>query len=77
MRAHRGLGMSHYPSIAAPLSDIEGGPHCERVSAVVYFSSGAGKFEEHSVYTSHVEQMNGTQRVFLKRVNRLTLCFFA
>jgi len=25
--------------------------------------------------TSHVDRLNGTQRVFMKRRNRLTLCF--
>ena len=28
-----------------------------------------------SITTCHVERLNGTQRVFLKRLNRLTLCF--
>lgn len=28
-----------------------------------------------SITTSHVERLNGTQRLFLKRLNRLTLCF--
>ena len=28
-----------------------------------------------TVCTSHVERLNGTQRLFLKRLNRLTLCF--
>jgi len=36
---------------------------------------GIGKRDLHSVTTSHVERLNGTQRVFLKRLNRLTLCF--
>ena len=31
--------------------------------------------EQRSICTSHVERLNGTQRVFLKRLNRLTLCF--
>ena len=28
-----------------------------------------------SITTSHVERLNGTQRTFMKRLNRLTLCF--
>jgi hypothetical protein len=36
---------------------------------------GIGKGEERTICTSHVERLNGTQRVFLKRLNRLTLCF--
>jgi hypothetical protein len=28
-----------------------------------------------TICTSHVERLNGTQRLFLKRLNRLTLCF--
>jgi transposase-like protein/IS1 family transposase len=28
-----------------------------------------------TICTSHVERLNGTQRVFMKRLNRLTLCF--
>lgn len=28
-----------------------------------------------TICTSHIERMNGTQRVFMKRLNRLTLCF--
>lgn len=31
--------------------------------------------EIYTICTSHVERLNGTQRVFLKRLNRLTLCF--
>ncbi len=33
------------------------------------------KGEEWSICTSHVERLNGTQRLFLKRLNRLTVCF--
>jgi transposase-like protein/IS1 family transposase len=36
---------------------------------------GIGKDEEGTICTSHVERLNGTQRVFMKRLNRLTLCF--
>jgi transposase-like protein/IS1 family transposase len=28
-----------------------------------------------TITTSHVERLNGTQRMFMKRLNRLTLCF--
>jgi IS1 family transposase/transposase-like protein len=31
--------------------------------------------EQRTITTSHVERLNGTQRLFLKRLNRLTLCF--
>ena len=31
--------------------------------------------QQRTICTSHVERLNGTQRVFLKRLNRLTLCF--
>lgn len=31
--------------------------------------------DQRTINTSHVERLNGTQRVFLKRLNRLTLCF--
>ncbi len=34
-----------------------------------------GEDEKDTICTSHVERLNGTQRVFLKRLNRLTLCF--
>ena len=30
---------------------------------------------ERTICTSHVERLNGTQRLFLKRLNRLTYCF--
>ncbi|MEX0677307.1 MAG: hypothetical protein WD063_09540 [Pirellulales bacterium] len=36
---------------------------------------GIGDRERRTICTSHVERLNGTQRVFLKRLNRLTLCF--
>jgi hypothetical protein len=31
--------------------------------------------ESRTITTSHVERLNGTQRLFIKRLNRLTLCF--
>lgn len=31
--------------------------------------------EARSICTSHVERLNGTQRTFLRRLNRLTMCF--
>ena len=31
--------------------------------------------EARSICTSHVERLNGTQRLFMKRMNRLTYCF--
>ena len=31
--------------------------------------------QRRTICTSHVERLNGTQRLFLKRLNRLTLCF--
>ena len=36
---------------------------------------GIGDRERHTICTSHVERLNGTQRLFLKRLNRLTYCF--
>lgn len=36
---------------------------------------GISESQEWTICTSHVERLNGTQRVFLKRLNRLTLCF--
>jgi hypothetical protein len=34
-----------------------------------------GRGGERTICTSHVERLNGTQRVFMKRLNRLTLAF--
>jgi IS1 family transposase/transposase-like protein len=34
-----------------------------------------GPRQERTITTSHVERLNGTQRLFLKRLNRLTYCF--
>jgi len=31
--------------------------------------------QQRTICTSHIERLNGTQRLFLKRLNRLTLCF--
>ena len=36
---------------------------------------GIGRRELGTITTSHVERLNGTQRLFLKRLNRLTYCF--
>lgn len=36
---------------------------------------GIGDRERRTISTSHVERLNGTQRLFLKRLNRLTYCF--
>jgi transposase-like protein/IS1 family transposase len=36
---------------------------------------GIGSRQERSITTSHVERLNGTQRLFMKRLNRLTVCF--
>lgn len=36
---------------------------------------GIGRGGERSICTSHVERLNGTQRLFMKRLNRLTLAF--
>jgi transposase-like protein/IS1 family transposase len=36
---------------------------------------GIDRREERTICTSHVERLNGTQRLFLKRLNRLTVCF--
>ncbi len=35
---------------------------------------GIGKGHEWSICTSHVERLNGTQWLLLKRLNRLTVC---
>ncbi len=37
--------------------------------------TGINDDELQTICTSHVERLNGTQRLFLKRLNRLTLCF--
>lgn len=31
--------------------------------------------QRRTICTSHVERLNGTQRLFMKRLNRLTYCF--
>ncbi len=36
---------------------------------------GIGGRQKNTICTSHVERLNGTQRLFIKRLNRLTLCF--
>ncbi len=36
---------------------------------------GIGDDELRTICTSHVERLNGTQRLFMKRLNRLTYCF--
>jgi hypothetical protein len=36
---------------------------------------GIGKNQAWTICTSHVERLNGTPRLFLKWLNRLTLCF--
>lgn len=36
---------------------------------------GISDRERRTISTSHVERLNGTQRLFLKRLNRLTYCF--
>lgn len=36
---------------------------------------GIDDSQKRSICTSHVERLNGTQRLFMKRLNRLTLCF--
>ena len=36
---------------------------------------GIGDSERRTIGTSHVERLNGTQRLFMKRLNRLTYCF--
>jgi len=37
--------------------------------------TGIGPRQERTITTSHVERLNGTQRLFMKRLNRLTYCF--
>ena len=36
---------------------------------------GHRRREQRTICTSHVERLNGTQRLFMKRLNRLTYCF--
>jgi IS1 family transposase len=36
---------------------------------------GIGERNLRTICTSHVERLNGTQRLFMKRLNRLTYCF--
>jgi transposase-like protein/IS1 family transposase len=36
---------------------------------------GISDREKQTICTSHVERLNGTQRLFMKRLNRLTYCF--
>jgi hypothetical protein len=36
---------------------------------------GLTKRDAFTICTSHVERLNGTQRLFMKRLNRLTYCF--
>lgn len=36
---------------------------------------GIDSRNERTICTSHVERLNGTQRLFMKRLNRLTYCF--
>jgi transposase-like protein/IS1 family transposase len=36
---------------------------------------GINDGEKSTICTSHIERLNGTQRLFMKRLNRLTVCF--
>jgi transposase-like protein/IS1 family transposase len=47
----------------------------EMVGTVRKGIRGINGREERTICTSHVERLNGTQRLFMKRLNRLTLCF--
>ena len=47
----------------------------EMVGTVRRGIRGIGAKLARTICTSHVERLNATQRVFLKRLNRLTLCF--
>jgi hypothetical protein len=43
--------------------------------ALMRVLKGIDKNQQSTITTSHVERLNGTQRLFLKRLNRLTYCF--
>lgn len=60
-KEYRNAGMIYTPS--------------EMVGTIRKGIQGIGKGGEGTICTSHVERLNGTQRLFLKRLNRLTLAF--
>jgi transposase-like protein/IS1 family transposase len=47
----------------------------EMVGTIRTGKRNIGPRQERSITTSHVERLHGTQRTFMKRLNRLTLCF--
>jgi IS1 family transposase len=47
----------------------------EMVGTIRTGRKNIGEREQRTICTSHVERLNGTQRLFLKRLNRLTVCF--
>lgn len=47
----------------------------EMVGAKRQGRRNTGEREERTICTSHVERLNGTQRLFMKRLNRLTYAF--
>jgi transposase-like protein/IS1 family transposase len=61
IKEYRNEGMIYTPS--------------EMVGTIRKGVQGIGKGGERTICTSHVERLNGTQRLFLKRLNRLTLAF--